>query len=176
MKKLIALLLAVMLVLCLVACGGDANPDGGDKPAETEAQLKGEQKTWGQISVFVPEGYVLGGGSITGVDDTDETQCYIQGETPSMYDYYWICVQDAETAASNIELTKSINNAEDITINDGSKDWKGCHYVYDAYSGKVDIGAVACEIDGVTYVANFCGHKPDSDELKTVLASIGAPN
>lgn len=168
MKKLIALLLAVVLVLCLVACGS------GDKPAETEATLKGEQKTWGQISVFVPEGYVLGGGSITGVDDTDETQCYIQPETPSMYDYYWICVQDAETAAGNVEMTKNINYAEDITVNDGSKDWTGCHYVYESYSGSVDCGAVVCEIDGVTYVVNFCGHAPESAEMKTVLASVTA--
>lgn len=177
MKKIIAFTLALVLVLALAACGNSPATPGSDKPADTNAPapaVKGEQQSWGLISVLVPEGYVLSGGSITGVDDTDETQCAIQPETPSMYDYYWICVQDAETAAANIEMTKSMNNAEDITVNDGSRDWTGCHYTYDAYSGKVDCGAISCVIGDATYVVNFCGHAPDSAEMIAVLASVSA--
>lgn len=169
MKKTIAILLALVLMVSLVACGGKDSDKGGKKE-----EVKGSQQSWGMISVFVPEGYVLNGGSITGIDDTDETQCSIQPEQATMYDYFWIAVKDADFAASSIETTKDVNSAEDITITAGDKDWTGCHYVYDSYSGSVDCGAVSCEIDGATYLVTFCGHAPDSAEMTAVLSSISA--
>lgn len=167
MKKLLALLLAVIMIFSFAACG---EGEGDNQQPE----VKGEQQSWGQISVFVPEGYVLNGGSITGVDDDDPTQCAIQPETTSMYDYFWIIAKDEATVLTDIETTKSMNDAKDITVDAGGNTWTGCHYVYEAYSGNIDCGAVYCTVDGVTYLVNFCGHAPDSPELITVLSSIKA--
>lgn len=171
MKKLISILLAFVLVFALAACGGEGGEDGG-KAAE---EVKGAQASWGLISVFVPEGYVLSGGSITGADDTDETQCSIQPETASMYDYYWISVKNKEDIDSSIQTTKEMNSASDITFKTGDIEWTGCSYKYTtALSGDVDIGSVTANIGGVDYLVSFCGHAPESAEMNAVLGSITA--
>lgn len=182
MKKLLAILLALAMILCFAACGEkqDANndsPDGGNTDTGDKApEVKGEQKSWGEISVFVPEGYNLNGGSITGVDDEDPKQCYMQTDPASMYDYFWIITKDEESALADIEMTKSLNNAEDLTLEVDGKTWKGCSYVYStSFNGDVTIGSVCCTIDGATYVVNFSGHAPDSPEMTAILGSVKAP-
>lgn len=172
MKKFIALMLVLVLTLGLVACGGSAD-NGGDETEATTAEVKGAVGTAGKISVFVPEGYNLNVGSITGSSD-DDSQCYIQPETPNMFDYYWIMIRDSEeNAASNVAMTKEVNNAADITIT-ADTTWTGCHYVYESLSGNVDCGVIMATVNGVVYQVNFCGHAPESAELLAVLNSITA--
>lgn len=170
MKKIIALVLVLMLTFGLVACGGSAEgEDTGD--VATAEEVKGAVATAGQISVFVPEGYKLSMGSITGADDSDTTQCYIQPETPSMTDYFWIMVKDSEeSAASSIAMTKDVNEAADITIN-ADVNWTGCHYVW---GDDLDCGVVCGTVNGVVYQVNFAGHAPTSAEMLAVLNSITA--
>ena len=58
MKKIIAVLMVLMLTLSLCACGSSS--------------LKGEEQTWGNISVFVPEGWNLTGGDLLDENDPDK--------------------------------------------------------------------------------------------------------
>lgn len=174
MKKIFAALLTAALVMGLTACGGSGS-DSKETKSEAATAVEGEQGTAGKISVFVPKGYVLNQGSITGVDDEDDTQCYMQGETPSMYDYYWIMIQSSEDSAkANAEMTKSSNNAEDASVAAGDTTWTGCTYVYSGSTADYDCGCVYATVDGVVYQVNFCGHALDSAEMQAVLASIKA--
>ena len=113
MKKIIALILALIMMLVFASCGS----------------VKGEQKTWGNISVFVPEKYSLNGGSLA--NDNDKNQCTIKPEqSTNMYDYFIVAITNAKNALSNIESTKSVNNAEDVTVKVGDTEWKGCKYLF----------------------------------------------
>ncbi|MCQ2419191.1 MAG: hypothetical protein MJ085_05325 [Clostridia bacterium] len=171
MKKLIAILLVLVLAFGVFACSAES---GGHKHKKEDEITWGSMQTWGRISVFVPDGYVLQGGNITGIDDTDETQCSIQPETPSFYDYYWIVITDAETAESNIEATKAINSGKNATVTAGDHEWKGVTYSMTGLNGSIDAGVVYSEIDGVVYQVTFVGHEPDSNEVSSVLKSIKA--
>lgn len=58
MKKLIALLIALSMVVCFAACGGNENNDGpnaGNK--EPAAEITGETYDAGNVSVLVPDGW-----------------------------------------------------------------------------------------------------------------------
>lgn len=62
MKKLIALLLALSMVVCFAACGGNENneqkndgPNAGNK--EPAAEITGETYDAGNVSVLVPDGW-----------------------------------------------------------------------------------------------------------------------
>ena len=168
MKKILVIALALVLCLSIVAC----SKEGGEGKKD---DVKGETQTWGQITVFVPEGYELSGGSITGSDSDDETQCSIQPTTFNMYDYWWIAIKDAEDAAASIESTKEFNNGEDVTVTAGDNTWTGCKYVYESsFNGSIDCGSISSEINGVTYLVTFCGHAPESAEMIAVLESLAA--
>ncbi len=155
MKKIITLILALIMMLVFASCGS----------------VKGEQKTWGNISVFVPEKYSLNGGSLA--NDNDKNQCTIKPEqSTNMYDYFIVAITNAKNALSNIASTKSVNNAEDVTVKVGDTEWKGCKYLYDSVSGKIDCGMIYAEIGDVTYQVSFCGHAPESEEMNAILASL----
>lgn len=177
MKKVLALLLTLVLALSLFACGGtdsDADVEKDDKPAKEE--VKGEVQTWGKISIFVPEGYEFGHGSITGSDDEDESQCYLRPEgSTSMYDYFWIVVNSEETVKNNISMSKEVNSADDITFKAGDTEWTGCHYLYTtALNGDVDCGTVYRMIGDEAYQVSFAGYATDSAVMTAVLSSIDA--
>ena len=62
MKKLIALLMALSMVVCFAACGGNENneqkndgPNAGNK--EPAAEITGETYDAGNVSVLVPDGW-----------------------------------------------------------------------------------------------------------------------
>lgn len=59
MKKLIALLLVVLMVLSLVACGGEDKPEGGktDEGGNAVAEVKGEVYDTGIFKTLIPEGW-----------------------------------------------------------------------------------------------------------------------
>lgn len=55
MKKVVALLLALVMMLCLVACGGDEKkPEAPASPAE----VKGETYDTGAFTALIPEGWL----------------------------------------------------------------------------------------------------------------------
>ena len=169
MKKLIAILLALCALFAFCACGASGEKPNGDTGKAEE--IKGETASLGKISVFVPEGKVLKMGSITGGDKEDDTQYYISADPVEYLDYYWIVIKDTkENAADNVEMTKSFNEAEDVTFTAGGVEWTGCSYE----SSGAPCGAAYAEVDGVFYMVNFVGHAvTDADFLK-VIGSIKA--
>ncbi len=181
MKKTIALILAVLTIFALCACGG--NPGGNaeetkenadptnDAPNGNGGAIQGEVTTLGRISVFVPEGKVLKMGSITGGDKEDDTQYYISADPAEFTDYYWIVIKDTkEHAAENVDMTKSFNDAEDVTFTASNGEWTGCRYE----SGGTPCGAAYAEVDGVFYMVNFVGHAVDEDGFLKVIGSLKA--
>lgn len=177
MKRIAAIFLVLVLAFALFACGAEDADDNGGNGGNGEAkveEVKGASQSWGKISVFVPEGCKLNPGSITGVDDTDENQCYIQKdvEIPSMYDYVWIVVSEDEAAvAANVETTKTMNAATDATVGE----WKGCTYEYTLFDGsKTTCGMLYRTVDGVTYQLSFAGYPVDSPVFVKILDSIKA--
>ncbi len=170
MKKILVLILSVILVVAFAGCGGDNSKVSTTKKGEEK--MKGTTENWGEISVFVPDGFEFKGGSITGVDDTDEKQCYMKKDPNAMFEYIWIVVNDEEAVKNNIEMTKSVNSAEDITVSADNGEWTGCHYIYAGASGDVDCGAIYSVIDGTSFQVNFAGYAPESKEMKAVLYSL----
>ena len=130
--KATALVMVIALCCCLFSACGDS-------------AAKGEQKTWGNISVLVPDGMKLSGGSAADKEDknvvtlqkTDDIMCYLQ-----------ISIVDSlDTAKNNASLTKSTNNASDIkAFKVGDTEWNGvtykfsenpCFMIYGEVQGKV---------------------------------------
>ncbi|MCQ2448796.1 MAG: hypothetical protein MJ132_01210 [Clostridia bacterium] len=167
MKKILALILSVILAVAFAGCGGSK-----ETKEKKEEKMKGTTENWGEISVFVPDGFEFKGGSITGVDDTDEKQCYMKKDPTAMFEYIWIVVNEEEAVKNNIAMTKSVNSAEDITVSADNGEWTGCHYLYAGATGDVDCGAIYAVIDGTAFQVNFAGYAPESKEMKAVLSSL----
>ena len=92
MKKLIALLLALSMALCFVACDDkedNKNEDGktneGSAKDNTPAEIKGETADAGNFTVLVPEGWksftVIDMWSDDGANDPDQLNVVKGGET-----------------------------------------------------------------------------------------------
>lgn len=84
MKKLIALLLALTMVFCFAACGGEGGENGGQKN-ETPAEIKGETADAGNFTALVPEGWksfpVSDMWSDDGANDPDQLNIVKGGES-----------------------------------------------------------------------------------------------
>ena len=189
MKNLLSLLLALMLILALCACGGQTEPQEAEttetaettepaEPAETEEQepaeaetsaesldvpdVAGSVETWGNISVLVPEGMVLNGGSLT--DKEDPNTLWVQ-DPNSMTPYFLISLYSEENAASSIETTKELNDALDIdpfALN--GVEWTGVDY---------DSGGLPCfQVMGGGFLVGSAGFGLDDDAALAVLASL----
>ena len=188
MKKLLSLLLALMLMLALCACGGQAEPQEAEtaettEPAETaeteepagepaEAEtaaegldvpdVAGAEETWGNISVLVPDGMVLNGGSL--IDKEDPNTLWVQ-DPDSMTPYFLISLYSEENAASSIETTKELNDGQDITpfaLN--GVEWTGVDY---------DSGGLPCfQVMGGGFLVSGAGYGLDDDAALAVLASL----
>ena len=191
MTKLLSLLLALMLLLALCACGGQTEPQEAEttettettepaEPAETEEpaeepagaetaagsleapDVAGSVETWGNISVLVPEGMVLNGGSLT--DKEDPNTLWVQ-DPDSMTPYFLISLYSEENAASSIETTKELNDGQDITpfaLN--GVEWTGVDY---------DSGGLPCfQVMGGGFLVSGAGYGLDDDAALAVLASL----
>ena len=150
--KISALVMALLLIVgSLVACGG-----GG---------VTGETQTWGNITVLVPNGMTLKGGSI--LDEQDPNVVNISKTDDAMKYFLITIVADEESAKSNIDLTREINEGcEDVSVEAGST-WTGVKYqflgdVFQVY-GKVGEKYVMCQ----SY-----GYAADSDTTKAILGSL----
>ena len=130
--KVIAMLLTLVMALgSFAACGkGSDNGNGGNDTGSSDnggaAAIKGETKSWGNITVFVPEGYDITGEE----DDPDYVQVYLVSRPLQAFT---ICVVDSEEdALASIEITKEANEvnggAGDVTIKAGGVNWNGYAY------------------------------------------------
>lgn len=72
-KKLTALLLALIMVFCLAACGGSKEPEGGKDPSPSATPTVDAIKSKGKLTVmtnasFPPFEYIDAQGNVVGVD------------------------------------------------------------------------------------------------------------
>lgn len=196
-SKLLALILALlMLVSALAACGEKKDETGSDtKSDETEAvseateapseekteavteaateaapaPVVGEEQTWGEITVSVPDSMDMQGGSFGNSEDLKSTTL---NDKDNAANYIIVTIVDSEESArSNVEMSKSVNETyhpEDISFTAGGGSWEGI--TYDAH-GIVCTNAFAVIGDKVFSVL-AAGHAYDSDVMQMVLGSL----
>ncbi len=170
MKKLIKVTAAVMAVLmcCAVfaACGGntDTTPSGNNLSAAEPADVKTE--TWGNITVAVPDGMSLKGGSV--VDEKDPDVVNISKDDNAM-NYFLITINDDEDSVKDgIKMTREGNDgAKDISF-DAGESWTGVSY---DFSGTA-VMQIYAEFNGRFAVVQSYGFTPDDDAAKSVLSSL----
>ena len=188
MKKLLSLLLVLMLLLALCACGGQAEtqeaepaetaepagtaeseepaeePSGAESDAEglSVPEVAGDEEAWGNISVLVPEGMVLNGGSL--IDKEDPNTLWVQAPG-SMTPYFLISLYSEENAAGSIQTTKEMNGALDLdpfTLN--GTEWTGVDY---------DSSGLPCfQVMGGGFLVSSAGYAADDPVTLAVLASL----
>ena len=162
MKKILSILLACLTLAALCACGSG---NGGEADA-----VPGETQEWGKLSVFVPDGSSLVGGSL--IDAEDPYSAWILLDSDNMH-YYLIGVADGrETAAANLAATQEVNEANGgegaFTIEAGGVTWTG--YAY-KYSG-ADCFQLYGDVGGKWVTVSAAYHAYDSAETKAILGSI----
>ena len=170
--KLIAMTVVLTLsVAALASCGGSSenntsNDTADDTGKETEADnanIAGEVKTSGNITVFVPEEFDFTGTNLFNEAD-DNVARLINKEDGS--EYFLISLYDKSNAESSIDMTRDINEAEDVTVEIGGKTWAGVKYNSYGY----DVFQVYCEANSA--LVTCCGYTLDSDTAISVLSSI----
>ena len=145
MKKILRgaalLLAAVLLVGTLAACGGNnagsqaSSQTAESSQAETSSQasepeasgVTGETQTWGNITLLVPEGMTLKGGSSIDPESKDALTLTLD-ENPAHY--IMVTVVEPETAENSVATTKEMNNgASEVYLSTGMG-WNGVAYKY----------------------------------------------
>ena len=150
-------------VITISACGG------GEEVNETTAPVTEpavQTQTWGNITLAVPEGYELHGGSM--LDEKDPNGLFLQ-MTGQATNYFSINVVDNDDIAENsIETTRDVNSADDASVTVGSTEWKGVAY----NSSGVDCFHMYGKVGGKTVLVMCAGNSYQSDVAKGVLESI----
>ena len=165
MKKLISILLAIAMLAALCACGSGGN----GSEAEPEA-VKGETQEWGNLSVFVPEGNSLVGGSLIDAEDPDSAWILLDSDNTH---YYLIgVVAGQEDAEDGIIATKEINEvnggAGDVTVEAGGVSWTGYAYI----SSGIDCFMLCGQVAGGWVTVTSAYHTYNSAETIAILESI----
>ena len=168
LKKLLALALACAALFALCACGSG---EGGSGESENGgASVKGETQEWGNITVFVPEGNSLLGGSQLDAETPDSAWILLDENNTH---YYKFDIVEKETAENSVATTKEVNadseGAKDFTIEAGGVTWTGFAYVY---GGSCDCFQLYGEVGGKCLLVGAAWHAYDSDETAAVLGSI----
>lgn len=167
--KLAALLTAFLLVLgSLTSCLEQTNTSS-HYYVESEIELdanKGALKTWGNITVLVPHGMTLTGGSPENAHDLDFATVTKKDNTMN---YILFIVGDSEDEAkTNLETTRSTNqDCKDITLEAGTT-WKGISYTY----SDMDVLQLYSIVNGRIATVQCCGFTPDSEIVKAMLSSL----
>ncbi len=154
--KITAVVMALALVISAFAsCGG-----GG-------GSVSGETKTWGNITVLVPEGMTLKGGDVLNKEDPDKLTI---SKNDNAMNYFLITVSDSEdNAKSNVETTRSMNKGcKDVSVETEGAKWTGVTY---DYSG-TKVFQIYAKVDGRVVTVQSYGFEADSDTSKAVLGSL----
>lgn len=159
--KVLGLILALILLVSLLsAC------DKGAAPAAAES-VKGSVQTWGNISVFVPEGMTLTGGSLIDHDDPDAL--WIQLDENPMH-YFLVNIVTQDVAISGVDTTKEMNSdTKDVTLDLGGNTWTGVTY---KYAGMSDCFQMWAPMNGKIALVQAAWYAYDGAEAKAVLQSI----
>ncbi|MBQ7505081.1 MAG: hypothetical protein IJT79_07180 [Ruminococcus sp.] len=168
MKTFIKITAVVMaLLLCCAAfasCGGDSK--GGDSGSDSGNSVAGETQTWGNITVLVPDGMTLKGGSILDEKDPDVVNI---SKKDNATNYFLITINDTEDGAkSGLDSTKDANKDSKETTFEAGKKWTAVTY---EYSGSPAFQAYA-EFDGRYAVVQSFGFASDDDTTTAVISSL----
>ena len=163
--KLTAALMAVLMCCALFAsCGGNSASTGDNgSAAQTVA---GKTETWGNITVDVPEGMTLKGGSILDAEDPNVVNI---AKDDNALNYFLITVNDDEDSAKDgIDATREANDgAADVSIDAGAS-WSGVSY---DFSG-TPVLHIYGTVDGKVVVVQSYGFATGDDVTKSVLSSL----
>ena len=164
-KIVSVVLMLVMAATLLAACGGGnaADTDGGNGGSGA----KGETQTWGNITVFVPEGFTLNGGDMFDKEDPDKLTLNKDG---SSYEYFMVTAGfTQDNAEMSIEGTRQANEGtEDVEIKVGDVTWKGVAYTWSS----LDEVVVAAPMGEGYVLFTSSGHGKDDATFKAVLESL----
>ncbi|MBQ7715275.1 MAG: hypothetical protein IJT70_05335 [Clostridia bacterium] len=147
MKKITALVMVIVLAFAVLAsCGG----------------AKGEEKTQGNITVFVPDGYGIDGGIMS-----DDNYARIFNPELEISNNMGISVvESVDKALENISLYQGDTPGTDVSIKAGDIEWKGVSYEV-LGSTYTDVYAT---IGGKVVYSHSCGFSEEN--LNAILASI----
>ena len=170
-RLLAVILVAALSILALASCGGTATPadPSNTDPANTEPSnntVKGTTGEHGYYKVLVPEGYTLKHEDLFG--DNKPGKFNINSDSSSFTYFMFGMYDSAEEAQSNVDTTKDINEADDVTVEIGGKTWKGC--AYDA-SG-IPCYSIFAEFDGHFVLVTAAGNAYNSEITSAVLSSL----
>ena len=182
MKKFVALLLSIAMMMTMAACTGSTNePDASltparpdtttaetDPPSETAAAIPvgpSGTMTWGDWSFAVPDGFELKGGDIW--DENDTRYFSVRKSETSYFDFR---ADDDGTITQKYNYAKEnyTNEQKDVQANYGGIDWVGFQYS-DGYLGQ---GFEAYATVGGKLISVSAAFPFDSDTTKEVLGSL----
>ncbi|MBQ7669800.1 MAG: hypothetical protein IJS45_03655 [Clostridia bacterium] len=157
-------ILALMLT-AFAACERNVQGNGDD----TSADAVGKTETWGNISVYVPAGCKLIGGSL--VDGADPDSLSIKSDDGKNY-YIVTVLTDEAKARDSIAATKEKNpgeTPEEVTLDVDGTVWSGIAYKHADSSDSFQMWA---KTGNKTVLVGADRHAYDSDETREVLGSI----
>ena len=156
MKIISIAVIAMVGVAGLSACGGS---EGG-------SSVSGQEQTWGNIKVFVPDGMTIKGGTAIDSENKDALSLTKADEPMS---YINVSVVDAESAASNIQMTKDTNHGSDISdLKAGDTTWSGVTYTF----GEKECLQLSATIGDTTFMVMSYGYAHDDEMYTTILGSL----
>ena len=160
-RSITLLLLVCLAFASLVGCA--CKKDGN---TVTAPPINGSEASWQKLTVFVPEGMDLVGGSA--LDSSDPNTAWIQRRGDEL-SYFLVNIVEKDKVETTIKTTKELNSGEDIEFDVGKLHWKGVKY---KYAGVSDCFQVYSEVNGKTVLVSGSRFAYDSAEAKAVLASI----
>ena len=168
MKKMLSIVLAFTMLAALCACGSGGESGGGGG-AES---VKGSTQEWGNLSLFVPDGYSLIGGSLIDAEDPDSA--WILLDSDNTHYFLIVIVEDKEDAVGSLEMTKEANEANggagDVTMNAGGAAWTGYAYKYNS----TDCFELYAEVNGKWVTVSGAFNAYNSDVTLAVLGGLTA--
>ena len=160
-------LLSFALALCFaaacipfLACSGN-NDDGGE-----QLNISGSEASWQKLTVFIPDGMELVGGSA--LDASDPKTAWVQRRGDEL-SYFLINIVSMEKIDTTIKTTKELNSGEDIEFDAGKLHWKGVKY---KYAGIADCFQVYADVNGSSVLVSGSRFAHDSAEANALLRSI----
>ena len=183
MKKKVALLMCILVMVCsLAACGGkDENSVGSDStgknndttstttPEPEEEKIKGTTGSWGIYSeIFVPEGMHIRTGNTT--DENDENAVWVNKDDNAM-NYFYFVLSTEEQSQKDVAATLQVNDKftpEEVSVKTGDIEWKGVGY---SYLGS-DVAQMYATIGDKVINVRMTGFAYNSDYAKAILGSI----
>lgn len=177
MKKIISVLLVLSLCLCFAACGSEptaaptqipevVNPT--DEPADpTEPAPQGNENiTWGNISIYVPEGFELSGGLPGDGENPDGCIIMDSHDINKRVTVKITTQSEVDNKVSVLKAQKGATEIERFTI--GSTTWSGVTYKADGLVAYALFG----DVNGKTFYITSFTLELDDAAYTDILGSI----